>query len=67
MNKKDGYKCACGKFTKYPGYMYAHWNERLVQTCACGRKNYVQAGEVEIGDAPKPLSADKASVDGHLA
>lgn len=34
---KDGYKCKCGKYNKYPMYYYAHYDLPMQHTCECGR------------------------------
>lgn len=41
------FKCACGKEHLLSSYVFAHWDERLVHTCSCGRKNIVQRGVVK--------------------
>lgn len=47
-----GYTCACGKFHKFNGYVYAHWNIQLVHVCACGRENKIKGGIAEISNLP---------------
>lgn len=43
----EGYTCMCGKFHKYPGYVYAHWTIELTHTCDCGKKWKIYEGCVE--------------------
>lgn len=39
-----GYTCDCGKFHKFPSYVYAHWSEYLNHTCDCGNINELIQG-----------------------
>lgn len=52
----EGVTCeACGKFDKYPSYVYAHWNTPLVYTChteGCGKKYVI------IGGTATPMEND---------
>ena len=48
-----GYHCLCGKYHRFPGYVYAHWSDEIVHTCSkCDRKWLICEGEVEevLGD-----------------
>jgi hypothetical protein len=41
----EGVTCACGEFTKFPPYVYAHWDIELVFTCPqCKRKYTILGG-----------------------
>lgn len=40
----SGYTCDCGRYHKYPAYVYAHWSEQLTYTCDCGSKVSLQNG-----------------------
>lgn len=42
-----GFTCACGKYEKYPPYVYAHWTTVLVFTCECGRKYQLHGGKAK--------------------
>lgn len=42
-----GMTCKCGKFSKYPPYVYAHWCDVLTYTCECGRKYELCEGVAE--------------------
>lgn len=47
-----GYICSglrCGRYHKFPAYVYAHMNEEIVHTCECGRKNIICEGSVTLG------------------
>ena len=47
MKKKElpkGFECRCGKFNEFPAYVFAHWREDLVFTCACGRTYGIMQG-----------------------
>lgn len=40
-----GYDCSeCGKFNRYPSYVYAHWDDRLTHECECGAKHDIIRG-----------------------
>ena len=65
MGEKDipkGYTCECGKFHKYPMYVYAHWRDVLVHACDCGRKYNIVCGSAELDEStrPKPKRKRKA-------
>ena len=32
----EGMTCECGKYEKYPAYIYAHWDDPVIYTCECG-------------------------------
>ena len=38
MKAVSGFECSCGRFNKYPAYVYAHTHDILVFVCECGRK-----------------------------
>jgi len=43
-----GFKCKCGRFEKFPTYIYAHWNDVLTFECPdCKRQYQVLTGIVE--------------------
>ena len=50
----EGMTCeACGRFDKYPAYVYAHWDIPLTFTCpteGCGKKYVVWQGNVMTED-----------------
>lgn len=33
---RKGYTCVCGKYYKFPGYVYAHTHIMLNHKCECG-------------------------------
>ena len=39
-----GYACKCGKFNKFPPYVYAHWDEELTHECECGKTYTILRG-----------------------
>ena len=44
---ESGYTCDCGKFHKFGGWVFAHWNIELTHTCdACGATTVICEGEV---------------------
>lgn len=51
-----GVTCKCGKFEKFPAYVYAHWDIPLNYTCpACGQRYVILNGcaeKEENYDAP---------------
>lgn len=50
----DGFTCKCGEKHKYPAYVYAHWETRLVFTCPkCQRKYTVRQGKARATTAAK--------------
>jgi hypothetical protein len=63
-----GYTCACGKFHKFNGYVYAHWNIQLVHACACGRENKIKNGVAVISNLPNKacsgLAVTSVEIDG---
>lgn len=63
-----GYTCACGKFHKFNGYVYAHWNIQLVHACACGRENKIKNGVAVISNLPNTacsgLAVTSVEIDG---
>lgn len=52
MNSKDedipaGFTCKCGRYEKFPPYVYAHWTITLDWNCPdCQRKWTVRRGHV---------------------
>lgn len=38
INDGKGYTCTCGKYHKFPMYVYAHPTDELIHKCDCGRK-----------------------------
>jgi transcription elongation factor Elf1 len=48
------FACACGHEHVLGVYVFAHWNDALVNTCEkCGRKNVIKSGVVQTPhDAP---------------
>jgi len=41
----DGFTCYCGKYYKYPPYIYSHYDMEIVFTCpSCGRKYNILRG-----------------------
>jgi hypothetical protein len=43
-----GFTCECGKFHRYPGYVFAHWRNLLDFTCdECGAKYSIVIGRAE--------------------
>lgn len=53
MANKMGYTCPCGKFHPAGGWGAAHWGERLVHNCDCGRTNTVLRGRILETVEPK--------------
>ena len=46
-----GYICEglhCGRYHKFPAYVYAHYDIELIHTCECGAKNVICCGEVTL-------------------
>ncbi len=43
-NLLKGYTCKCGKFIRFVGFVYAHWQAKLRHTCECGITVYVEQG-----------------------
>lgn len=42
---EKGFKCECGKYHEYPGYVFAHYDVELIHTCEdCGRKHLIYTG-----------------------
>jgi hypothetical protein len=41
-----GHICDCGKRHEWPGYVFAHMNVELENTCKCGRKAILLHGRV---------------------
>jgi len=44
MKKEGGVTCTCGKFSKFPAYVYAHWSDELIYRCECGQEWLVLSG-----------------------
>ncbi len=40
----DGLQCGCGKFAKFPPYVYARTHVALVYTCECGQQYELRNG-----------------------
>lgn len=44
-----GFTCVCGEYHKFPVYVFAHWQERLIYTCKkCGACYGVLGGRARI-------------------
>jgi hypothetical protein len=44
----EGFRCKCGKYFKYPPYVYAHWDIGLIFTCpGCAQQHYILAGKAK--------------------
>ncbi len=43
-----GFQCECGHYNEFPGYVHAHWNDKLSGPCGgkCGRTHTIQRGSV---------------------
>ena len=55
-DKPEGVKCACGEFTPFHVWVYAHWNQRIEFTCPkCKAKYSVLRGKKrrELDDSKK--------------
>lgn len=52
-NNPKSYTCACGAVNQFAIYVFAHWNDLLIHTCDCGRKNEIVRGVASISKAPK--------------
>ena len=52
-----GFKCQCGAFHVFSGWVFAHWAEDLVHTCeGCGRKHSIERGKatmIPVGMVPR--------------
>jgi hypothetical protein len=45
----SGFTCDCGVTHKYPGYVYAHWRNKIVHTCdRCERKHNILMGKATL-------------------
>ena len=43
-----GFDCvACGRFNRFPAYVYAHWREVLTTSCECGARYEIVLGRVD--------------------
>ena len=49
------YTCSnCGKVNLFPGYVFAHWTDRLIHTCDCGTKHRIRQGVATLFRKAKP-------------
>lgn len=55
-----GFDCKCGKFHKYPLWVYAHWTTRLVFTCPDCKREY----EIFAGNARENIRRKKKCTKG---
>lgn len=54
QEKIQGLTCKCGKYEKYPAYVYAHWYETLIFTCVdCGRQYRIREGRARCTKEPR--------------
>ncbi len=44
----DKWLCECGKEHELGMYVAAHWDERLLHTCDCGRVHSLKNGVIEL-------------------
>lgn len=42
------WECECGKSHELGGYVAAHWNDKLIHTCECGRKHIIENGTLSL-------------------
>jgi hypothetical protein len=42
----QAFECACGKEERLGVYVFAHYQDKLLHTCDCGRVNVIQNGVV---------------------
>lgn len=50
----SGYRCDCGKFHKFPSYVFAHWRQSIRHACdRCETIHTIFAGEVIRVQRPK--------------
>lgn len=55
-----GITCACGEFSAFTGYVYAHWRDVLQLTCPiCGRKYETCAGMATCIHTPMTVAKEK--------
>jgi hypothetical protein len=52
------YTCKCGRQNEFGVWVAAHWNDQVVHSCDCGRKNSILRGRVvrwgkELDEKPK--------------
>lgn len=60
MTKIDeGFVCECGQHHVFGVYIAAHWDERLIHTCDCGRKHSVCRGHVSLLKVPAKVPAKR--------
>lgn len=58
------YRCACGAVRTFGVYVFAHWNDALRETCACGRVNHIRSGVVRTPEkSPKKKRLTNAELD----
>lgn len=48
LEPSDTWKCECGNEHALGGYVAAHWTEKLIHTCDCGRKHSIRRGLLEL-------------------
>jgi len=45
----EGFTCECGGHHRFPAYVYAHWDTRLIHTCdVCDRQHAIIRGTVSL-------------------
>ncbi len=55
-----GFTCTCGTAHKFPPYVYAHFDERLIHTCDnCGAKHSILKGKSRLTDPGPQVKARK--------
>jgi hypothetical protein len=47
---KTGFKCECGTYHEFPGYVFAHWAEAIIHTCQCKRRHEIVEGTAVLLD-----------------
>ena len=48
-----GFTCSCGVFTRFPGYVYAHWDDTFRVNCECGKSNTLRRGAIVPRSVPQ--------------
>lgn len=44
----NNWNCECGKVNTFDAYVAAHWQDKLVHVCECGRKHQVWQGKITL-------------------
>ena len=46
LSPNDALVCPCGVETPLPAYVAAHWEEKILFTCRCGKLYWIERGKV---------------------